>query len=254
MIRRFNPTKRLSLDGKDVQVLVTLVPEPSVTVKWDPGDKRVPADGRVVLEATTSGSTQVLRYDWGTWAEPKLPSSTSLSELGSDVFRFAFKVVEPESGRILAASWNLRAEKDANKGSTDTESLLVVVKKDDMGQELWTLEIRDDGAYLNVNANIPAVDTTTRGPFFVALVYPSALRSVLRSALKSGVGEDGVEWANAWVKFAQGLDPISDEKLQVEDGADLSAEQEEWIDSVARSFCEKHRTLDEVRTALEGGR
>lgn len=255
MIRRINSTNRIALDASDI--IFTLggaSGDELQVVGWNADAKTVPARGEVVVEAYTGGSPQVLRFPWGTWAEPSPPADRSLSGLGASAFLFDFKVVEPGSGRLLAAAWGLRSASRDGGGSASSEPLLEVNRRGDMGQLLWALEFRQDTVWLNVNNQLRDIDSVVRGPLFRALVFPAIIREVLAAAMRRGAGDEDEGWARNWIRWARCLEPLTPDVEAGEGDGPLSPEQSDWIDRVVRAFCDRQAALEGLRAVLETSR
>lgn len=255
MIRRINSTNRVALDASDITITLGGASGDELQgVRWNADGKSVPAGGEVVLEAYAGGSPQMLRFPWGTWAEPSPPAERSLSALGASAFLFTVKVVERGSGRLLAAAWEIRSTSRGGGGAARAEPLLEVNRRSDMGQLLWALEFRQDAVWLNVNNQLGDIDGVVRGPLFRALVFPAVIREVLAAAIRNGAGEEDEGWARNWVTWARGLEPFASDMEAGEGDGSLSPEQLDWIDRVVRAFCERQAALDGLRAALETSR
>jgi hypothetical protein len=82
-----------------------------------------------------------------------------------------------------------------------------------------------------------------------ALVYPEAIRSILRAAIaeNSDESEDDDRWPIVWQKFGRNLHPERQKAPKSSDGEeDISG----WIEEVVRAFCQNHKLRTKYADAL----
>jgi hypothetical protein len=158
-----------------------------------------------------------------------------LRELGAEGVRFRVKVVEPQSGRLLARGDKLGGLESEEGGR---RALLRVVARD-LGQEPWKTELYDDGnPVLVLNDNIPgALARLNSDPVFRALILPAALRQVLLMMCIEKVedgdddeGDSDGSWASDWIRFAEKIGGVDKP-----DWADIPAVHR-WVDNVSQAF------------------
>ena len=235
MRSRINSTSRLKVEPGMAAFTVTSRSDGSADFQAhiDLAPLELPKDGEVVVEAYRQNLHE--RFSFGTVAATAPTESTVLRELGAEGVRFRVKVVEPQSGRLLARGDKLGASENEESGK---RPLLKVVARD-LGQEPWKTEIHDDGRpVLVLNDHIPgALARLNTDHVFRALVLPAALRQVLLMMCIANVDDsddddDGSEdhWASDWIRFA--------EKISGADKPDWGEETavHHWVDKVCQAF------------------
>ena len=249
------PTKRLNWTGRQRitrdRVDITLGREggrPTFSARVMLADLGLAPDARVVIEAYRQAA--YMRFAFGTVALITRPRSTWLEEFDPpEGVHFRVKVigVGDQDGKILAEADQIRPV-DPTADEAGRKSLLPV-RGEALGDEVWQLRV-DEGSQppeLVVNSELGVHwKTLARDPHLLWLVYPMALREILRAICRGGLPEadDPGDWRSQWLHFATlqpGVGPMPDE-------SDLEA-QKEWIEGVVRGFCratrlrEKHQRI-----------
>lgn len=164
------------------------------------------------------------------------------------------KVVDTsgEFGKILAIADKLPI---ANVGG-DTESLLPI-QRDKLDGEIWRVDFddHDDGPVLKYEAALEAdgIGDHVRGPEFLALVYPAALRTILIRMFHEGwLADEGdldgdTTWRDNWRAFASGL--VGD---WFPPGGDLE-DAEAYVNETATAFCARIEAVNQYQQVLQGG-
>lgn len=255
------PTKRLNWTGRRritrdrVDIAISReAGRPAFSARITLADLGLAPDARVVVEAYRQAA--YMRFAYGTVAFITPPHSTWLEEFDPPegvLFRVKVIGVGADDGRILAEADQIRPV-DPTADESGRKSLLTV-RGEALGDEVWQLRV-DEGSQppeLVVNSELGIHwKTLARDPHLFWLVYPSALREILRAIVRGGVPEtdDLADWRVQWLRFAErqpGVGPRPEE-------ADPEA-QLEWIEGVVRSFCRANRLREKYQRlfADEGG-
>lgn len=240
---RSNPTNLLEIDKKNVNLVLTELGGTRFfsLAKLDLASFDLPLDSVVVCVARTGYTSQ--RFELGpllNWSKEE-HSLDDLDPFGS--IRFRVLVHPPNSPKLLAAAENIRPVND-----TDSESLLPM-EAADLGQQMWRLEMKEDGPILKFNGAVfsSAAGVENYLPFG-AFVLPEALRQVLLAIARDPDQlEDETDPLNAWGPWidSTGLGRIPP-------GAEES-EQIEWSDSIVSSFCRRHQFASRFDRYLSAG-
>lgn len=200
----------------------------------------LPGDALVRVEAYRQST--YMPFDLGTVANLRLPSRLALTEFNTpDAIRFRVKVTsvaEATDGQLLAVGDRIRpAWLDGG-----LESLLPV-RPVSLDQEVFRLDLEDEPVLL-INDKIDRWRDVSRDEHFVALVYPTVLRTILTRIVPDNLPdpEEGDDWRSLWIRFAKTHPGISDPPDDDEGGGDLSAD--DWIEAVVAAFCKRNRIYD----------
>lgn len=250
MQRKFNYTDRVKLLQADVRFSLTTEGKTATfdaVLELDNYD--LPPDALVFVEAYRQ--TAWMRFEWGTVSKLQIPTDRRLTEFESteDVL-FRVRVTSPgshddEHGLLVAEADRIRLR--GPEEAEDTREPLLPVIPDDLGDELWRLDLVGEKPRLLLNRNAGAdYRQIGRHPAFVALVYPAAMREVLGHILKTEEHRDYDDYDNPnsrWLRFAVDV-------LGVGEPPDEDADSEritEWIDAAVVAFAAKHKLLDEFK-------
>lgn len=201
-------------------------------------DYKLPGDARVFVEAYRQ--TQYMRFDFGQAGAMRIPDDRSLSDFDSAegvLFRVKVVTAADPHGLLQAEADQIRPRKSTDEDENRIP-LLIPRPSWDLGEEIWALEYDAQDTRLLINATLGDWKAMARDPVFVALVYPSALRSILWRILKDEGWrdtEDMDDWRSRWLRFAAGLPGVGD--LPAEDDEDRI---NDWIDTAASAFCRHH--------------
>lgn len=240
MRSRINSTSRLKIDPGMAGFSVTARDDGTAEfhASIDLAQLNLPKEGEVVVEAYRQNLHE--RFPFGTVAAIAPAHGTVLRELGAEGLKFRVKVVEPQSGRLLARGDRLGAAEPEESGR---RALLRVIARD-LGQEPWKTELYEDGRpVLVLNDHIPgALARLGTDPVFRSLVLPGALRQVLLMMCIAKVEDNGDDddeddddgWASDWIRFAEKIS--GDDKP---DWADIPAVHL-WVDKVCQAFSAKN--------------
>ena len=242
MRRRFNYTGRIRIRQSDINIRLRSEDEPPLTFRAERtlDSYGLPPDARVYLEAYRGPS--YMRFNWGTVAHPlTLGPGAHLTGIDSnDTVYFRVKVVDASTtdGLILAHADRIRANV--------SEQSLLPVELRNLDDILWRLSFDDDEPCLLVNSQIDGIlDWARSDSSFAALVFPTALRSVLERLCEEVTEGDDERpnWVAGWERFARELTGRPVPKV---DDLDMP----EWIEDAVNSFARKHRLLNRYQEAL----
>lgn len=200
----------------------------------------LPAGGEVVVEAYRQNLHE--RYRYGTVSDLRPLELLVLRELDPAGVKFRVKVIEAETGRLIARGDRFSADETEDNGRVE---LLKVVERD-LGQEPWRTELfdEDNKPVLVLNNRIPdALNRIRKDPQLQAYILPAALRQVLMMLRfeKPEVEEDDDDrWTTQWIRFA--------EELTGEEKPDWSENEEvtRWIDRVCSEFSARFFLMDRI--------
>jgi hypothetical protein len=258
MKRTLNYTGRKTIYHEDASI--TLQPKPGggceFDVRLDLAEYKLPDHALVYVEAYRQ--TTWMRFPWGSVGKLQSPAVRLLSEFESpDDILFRVKVVcDDPHGQLVAEADQIRP---CDPGEDNSNRLpLLPVKPEDLGEEMWKVEIEAPTTRLLVNSSFGDVHAIALSPQFRALVYPAALRTILKQALCDR-GTDGQlpsegesdEWQSKWIRFCQYLPGIAS-GVDPYDFDDLD-EREEWIDEAVRAFCRRQKLKELLPELGVGG-
>ncbi|PIQ95617.1 MAG: hypothetical protein COV67_13905 [Nitrospinae bacterium CG11_big_fil_rev_8_21_14_0_20_56_8] len=256
MIRKLNFTGRKKIPRN--QVSVTLMdPDKhpcSFDVQLDLSGLNLPPDGLVYVEAYKR--TSYMRFPFGKVNQLQIPAPRLLDKIEAGVIPlFRVKVVEAARphGRIVALAEKI-IPKGADRDSKEKITLVHVEFSENLGDQIWRLDLTGDWPSLQVNNRIEGIREIARSdPAFISLVYPEMVRQILNHIIfKSGESDpdaDGDDWPGLWIRFASSLPGVGSPPGSP-DGDDKKIE---WIEEAVGAFCEKHGFLDQYKKLLGNG-
>lgn len=242
MIQRVNSLGRKKIPKSCVSIEVFDGNPRTFNVEIDLSSSIFSPDAYVVIEATTAGSSIVQRYECGDVGSLKPLVGSKLDQLtGRNVF-FCLKIVDRREniGRLLGIAENLRPTKAGDQTETGRKGILPV-ERAPLGQQLWTLEFREQDVFLLINEEVPHLSESVRSdPVFYSLIYPSVIRMILNRAIREGGDPDSDDdcWRTLWLGFARKLHKSHEHPPSSNEPPDLI---DEWVDDVVDSFCEMHQ-------------
>jgi hypothetical protein len=258
-IRHFNYTDRARILRDDVPVSITRGDDGLVFAVTPMMESyQFPPSAKVFVEVREGWHRK--RCAFGTVGTLQVPPESE-RELGA--FRYpeslSFRVLvvdttDAAKGLLLGEADNLRAvSPDENPQSG--ESLLPVEPADDMGQQVWSLDLEGEPR-LRINSAVSQWKSLAADPVFAALVYPSVLRQILFrivSVERYSGGDNLDNWMDRWLYFARALG--AGEPPEV--GDDISEETRdqvtEWIDLAVDQFARRHASLATLQGTWSGG-
>jgi hypothetical protein len=248
MIKRVNFTgrRRIPRAKVDIEVYDGTPRRFDATINLD-GLQLLP-EAAVFLEATSRGSTVIERFTFGEVGSIRPPKERLLKEVEGENIFFTLKVVDLTDRRLLGIAEHIRPERAGTQTAAGRRGILPV-EPAELGQELWQLQFGEQDVFLLVNKEVPGlVDRTRTDPVFFAAVYPAVVRTILARAIAENVDveEDGDHWPILWLRFGKNLHPARENPPKSDDPKE---DRDEWIDEVARAFCETHALKDKYLSA-----
>ena len=246
MLRKLNYTGRRRIARTDVTITLDPLGPGRHTFSADLrlANYRLPKRARILVEAYKNVNR--MRFDFGTVGAPSHPAAwqLELTEFaGTNNMLFRVKVVDFESelGKLLAEADQIRPQL-ADEAGSERESLLDV-RKEDLGERLWRVQIEDGDSELMpcivIHSKLDKA-SFTQSVEFRALVLPAVMEQVLQSLPLPGDCE-AETWAARWWSFLGRL------------GAGIPESNEaraEWIDEAVDLFCRKNNLM---KSYLEHG-
>ena len=255
MRRRFNYTGRQKIKHSEARIAIVQPDEgpASFDAALNLGRLKLPAAAPIWIEAYYR--TQFMRFPFGTVGRSVPPTDRRLRDFpNTEAIHFRVKVVDPnEPRRLLAEADQIPA---ANPDDVlDQRICLLHIKPDDLGQEVWQLQLSEGMPMLLYNNTLPGAKELVRSdPRFHALVYPMIVRQVLQEILIDlRYGErddlDQEDWRNQWLNFAalHGLDAPPDEE-----GDQETTQRKQWIEQAVQAFCKRSDCLKRFSEPPEG--
>lgn len=255
MIREFNYTRRRRITARHVEIEMVESADggaSSFDANLHLDELQLPPDALLEIEA--SRERQAMRFRWGTVGNPQPPANRELSDLAGPP-NFRVMALTPDSSRQILALAN-RITPQWNPGGETAAQELVHLAEEDLGQEVWRLDLGEtgDAPVLKVNRNIDGISQAVRNdPAFRSLVFPEVLRSVLTQALlvqEADPKDDEGYWYR-WFGFvnqfypqecpaAAGYDPDTERR---------QADLREWIDGAVRAFTDTRFNASQLYAA-----
>jgi hypothetical protein len=252
MISRFNYTGRTKLRSQWIRITVHEDSPRRFDAELNFQEGNFPPDAAVYLEATSSGSATMMRFDFGTVASIAAPPDRVLTDVSGEHVIFTVKVVDRTQhvGRILGLADGIRPKQDGDGSPTGRRPILPV-NPVDLGQRIWKLTYTKNDVYLDVNKHVPEIKEIARGNhLFFGLVYPEVIRQILeRLLLGEGHFEpsgDDEDWRDLWLRYGISWHPEKAYPPRISRHVDEGAREEagRWIEDVVDAFCEQHRVRD----------
>lgn len=216
----------------------------SFTAELNLNDLNLPPNAEVYIEAYRRHA--YMRFPFGTVENIIIPENRSLSGFNpGETPRFRVKVVDRSAGlgKIVASADKIFP----NLGDTPAteRDFLLPVEHNDLGDQVWRLELKEDGPVLELNSLIENLRLSARSDgIFLSLVYPEVVRRVLTEIL---IGEkqndpdcDEDDWQSQWLKYALSFPGIDDPPSVTSS----LAEKEEWIEDIVNAFCNKWKVRE----------
>jgi hypothetical protein len=241
MIRRFNYTKRIRIDKKDISITLQQGKELSFVADLAQlKDYSLPGASQVFIEAYRQ--TRWMRFNWGTIENLNPSLDCTLSQFDtSDDIRFRVKVTqEGDQHKLLAEADGISFLQPETQN--DTRSPLLPVQQRELGEVIYQVEYDpgDDHPRLLINSLAGNYKEISRASGFQALVYPSVLREILTRYViidkhdGNEVPGEADSWGTKWIKFASqlpGIGPLPD--------ADEEDRRQDWIDQAVILFAKR---------------
>lgn len=248
MAERFNYTNRAAIAGNHVHVrLAKQGGDWRFTAKIDFEHYQFPASGRVFIEAYRKNL--LIRFDFGTVGAFAAPADTSVAVFGDDVSAILYrvKVVGNDAHRSILGMSSRGIGVRAENGEGGASDCILPLGRLPAGSEqVWAMDFEGEYPRLCVNRDLdPAA---LKADFFLALVYPAALRSVLEyTFLRHFDGKD-CAWADDWKQFAAVNleEPFPDISDSTEIDVGYCQTITDWIKNVLDAFVANAGLVEKV--------
>jgi hypothetical protein len=197
---------------------------------------------RVYVEAYRGASTLWKRFDFGRIGTLQPPADRSLDEFGvaeGILFRVKVTAEGDARGKLLAEADRIRPRLPEDQDE-HTLPLIQHMPADDIGDELWRVDFRDDMPLLKINSRVPmGVDQFLLDPHHRAIFAPAVMRQVLTRFLiierDQGDEDDETNWRLCWIRFSEDLPGVVECPGVVDDNNDLES-VERWVDTAVEAF------------------
>lgn len=243
-IRRINSTGRKKILREDIQVFVHQGSDGVLTFDaiLDLAEYELPPNAQVFVEAYRQST--FMRFEYGTVAAPQAPSGSTrrLTEFATKdglLFRIKVTSIGERPGQLLADGDSIPISSDEQQ--PDRRIPLLPPLPYELEEEVWRIDFAADGPLLLVNKHVGDWKAVAASPMFRSLVFPSAMRQVLRQVIVIEAiydDDDPRSWQSRWLSFAQSLGVGNSPAHSAED-----VEKLEWIESVVAAFSRNHRFL-----------
>lgn len=245
MKRSFNYTGRKDIPSGTIKIRIQRSGTPGELPKFSAeldGLKELdlPEDARVYVEPYVGATT--MRFPFGKVTEITAPADTALTDLdaGTSIL-FRVKVVDESADPcLIVASANQLRPLNENDPLDDRRAILPVRETADLGEDLWSLDIKPDvGPELVINNGIPEfLERLKSDPLIQGLILPHALREVLTFIFQSEEIEDDAPWVEAWLDFASEVSGSAPPDLDEEEDEESVGV---YIEACVRAFCDHQR-------------
>jgi hypothetical protein len=253
MIRKLNYTNRIKIFQEDVRISVDkndglFLIDADLSALSNREKYKLPPLGAVYLEAYRQSTW--MRFDYGCIEKIQPPKNRALEAFDNlEGIKFRVKVTSTEGDhRLLAEADKIKLE-NQEEDNEDGHSLLHVVPKSDLGDEIYRVVFADpDGTpelWINdENNNYRAIGKSIE---FMALALPSIFREILTRTIiveKWTDEDDDADWRCQWIRFAKtvSFDP------EIPDPENERDEAFKWIESTISRFAKKLKLRKHFRT------
>lgn len=244
MIRKLNFTNRIRIKQEDIHLnlverddLLFLEADLSSLGKFE--QYELPPESAVFVEAYRHSTW--MRFNFGCIKKIQPPQNCALGEFDSaEGIKFRVKVTSTQDDhRLLAEADSIRLENQEETGS-EASSLLNVVPKGGMGDELYRVFFSDGSPELWVNNNYVNYKVICKSPEFLLIALPSIFREILTKIIliESWTDDDDeTDWRSRWLKFAG----TYSNGWEVPDPETEEDECTRWINDVVAGFSKRQK-------------
>lgn len=209
MIRKLNYTNRIKITQEDVHINLA-EREGLFFLEADLSSLKskkyeLPPKSAVFVEAYRHSTW--MRFNFGSIEKIQSPKNCALEEFDSaEGIKFRVKVTSTQDDhRLLAEADAIRLENQEESG-TEPDSLLNVVPKTGMGDEIYRVDFSDGSPDLWINNEYVNYKVIGKSPEFLLIALPSIFREILtKIILIEGWTDDDDEtdWRCRWLQFAK---------------------------------------------------
>ncbi len=237
MQRTLNYTNRRRIEKHEVLFSFTEdggnIPEFEALFEFN---SEYPKDASLYVEAYYRETRQ--RFDFGKVSKITPPKNCKLDELDlSGSIQFDVLIVDKSRKHGLVLARGTRFKADSDDGEENNRSSILPVKKAQLGQLPWKVEIESgELTKLCLNDSIPnAIEKINNDAVFQSLILPAALKEILTFYLWNE--DQDSEEAKRWFAFA---DDFAESRPKSEDPSELL----EWVEEVVEEFAKHHNLGD----------
>lgn len=245
MIRRYNYTQRSKIPKSAVSVRIYPTKEgiQAFDAQIDLTENHFPEGSMIFIEAYYRNA--MMRFEVGVFTPNQLIywASGTLTDLQDPQVNFRVKIVDKKHiGRLIGLADRVQL---FNEMPQQVERIgLLPVRFKNLGEQIWQLEIPDDGndPELCINDglqldNIPLSELVRGDPLFLTLVFPQVVHDLLEHLISEGDyhDDDPESWQNKWMRFAA-------QSLGVGRPPETDDEQDkaQWVDDAVKAFCKNN--------------
>lgn len=236
-MKRFNYTGRIRLLKTDIHVQVSHHDShvPYFSIALDLEGYGLPTNASLVIEA--SQGTRFMRFDIGKVGLIEDTTKLELSDFDDiEQLRFRVKVIEDETGKMLALANGVHSVADDKNENENQTSILPVRSTDLSGDGIcWKLEYNEIDVSLLIEKELGGKEQVVRSNLFKLLILPSAMREILNCLVKDEWDEemsDSSDWKTKWLLFVKQLGGSTPDM-------GLDADNNEWVDGAVRRLVNK---------------
>jgi hypothetical protein len=249
-MRCFNYTNRIRILKDDIEVRVSHDSDrpPVFDISLELEDYELPSEAQIFAEAYRS--TRWMRFDLG---RVGLISGTHNRELAAfddaDNLRFRVKVVDPETGKLLALAQGVTPFSD-EEGNKEGQASILPVRSTDLKENgvCWKLEYGEQDVTLLIERGLGGKELVVRSALFQNLILPNVMREILRQLVSSNEwdeeGEDMDDWRSKWLRFVKLLGGRMPDKGE-------GADNEDWVDDSVRRLVGRLGVRDQFVASFE---
>ncbi len=236
-MKRFNYTGRIKILQSDVHVQINHHEGcvPYFNIVLDIENYALPAEASVAIEAHQG--TRWMRFDVGKVGLIKNIVKLELLDFDDiEHLRFRVKIIENETGKLLAVANGVHPfvdDKDVNNNQTS----ILPVRSTDLASDgvCWKLDYNEMDVSLLIEKELGGKEQVVRSDIFKSLILPSAMREILNCLLKDDWDDeldDVSDWKTKWLLFVKQLGGSMPQK-----GRDI--DNSEWVDGAVRRLVNK---------------
>lgn len=253
MIRKLNFTNRIKIFQEDIHIRVDekdglFFIDADLSALSNREKYELLPSGTVYVEAYRQSTW--MRFDYGCVEKIEMPKNQSLEAFDNlEGIKFRVKVTSSEGDhRLLAEADQIRLE-DQEESVGDGYSLLKVVPKSGMGDEVYRVDFSnsDGSPDLWINKEHNNYRTITRSTEFQTIALPQIFREILTRIIIIGDWtdeDDDADWRCQWLRFAKTFS--HDPEIPNPEN-----EQEDcfiWIDRAVSGFAKKLKLRKNFKT------
>lgn len=237
-MRRFNFTGRKKIYQKDIHVHIKHVEGkiPEFDIVLDLEDYQLPNESMVIAEAYQA--TRWMRFELGQVGLITKDRNHQLTDFDDiENLRFRLKVIETESGKLLALANGVHPFTEGEDISEHQMSILPVRSVDLSNDGVcWKLDYGEQDVSLLIEKELGGKEQVVRSGIFKSLILPSAMREVLNNLVNAKEWDEELndisDWQTKWLRFTKDLGAGMPDRENPSDNT-------EWVDDAIRRLVTK---------------